>query len=365
MPNRPLTVLLVEDNPGDARLIVEDLREPDVAHRVIQAGRLDDALRRLHEDQEGGIDVIILDLSLPDARELEAVEQIRVAAPRLPIVVLTGLDDEAFAFRAVEEGVQDYLVKGKVNGSVLVRALRYAIERKRADEAARREEEAARASTLRETIMGIVGHDLRVPLQSIAASADLLLRAHDLAPQHAAAVQRIAKSSDRMARMLGSLLDFAQARLGGGYTLAESEHDLQDVCRQAVDEIGREHPGRTIQLATNGSGKGRWDRNRITQVVSELVRNAARHAPDGSPVKVAVHDEGAAIVLVVHNDGQPIPPEVQSRLFEPFYRGDDASGGLGLGLYVIQQIVVGHRGTIEARSVEGEGTTLTVRLPRG
>jgi phosphoserine phosphatase RsbU/P len=366
MMNRPLHILLVEDNPGDARLIVEDLKEPGVAHQIVQSGRLGDALQRVQDDPEGRIDVVILDLSLPDAQGLEAVGRIRAAAPRLPIVVLTGLADEDVAFRAVEEGVQDYLVKGKVNGSLLVRALRYAIERKRADEAARREEEAERAVTLRETIMGVLGHDLRIPLQSIAGSADLLLRADGLEPRHTDAARRIARSSDRMASMIDDLLDFVQARLGGGLELAPSDCDLLDLCRQVIDQLVLAHHDRGIELATKGSGKGRWDNARVAQVVSKLVNNAVRHGRPRSPVKVSVRDDEACVVLAVHNEGA-IPNEAQARLFEPFYRGDtheEASRGLGLGLYLVQQIVVAHGGTVGVRSLSGEGTTFTVRLPR-
>src|SRR5262249_54121829 len=141
------------------------------------------------------------------------------------------------AFRAVEEGVQDYLVKGHVNGSLLVRALRYAIERKRADEAARREEEAERAVMLRDAIMGVLGHDLRLPLQTIVGNAEAMIRSGDLAPRQVEAAKKIARSGDRMSSMIDDLLDFAQARLGGGYTLSPSECDIVDVCRQVVDQM--------------------------------------------------------------------------------------------------------------------------------
>jgi signal transduction histidine kinase len=103
--------------------------------------------------------------------------------------------------------------------------------------------------------------------------------------------------------------------------------------------------------------------------VAKLVDNAIRYGRARAPIKVVVHDEGTEVVLSVHNDGAPIPVEAQARLFEPFYRGDqhgdEATRGLGLGLYLVQQIVIAHEGTIGVRSVEGEGTTFTVRLPRG
>jgi sigma-B regulation protein RsbU (phosphoserine phosphatase) len=367
MINDPLYILLVEDNPGDVRLIKEELKEPGVPHVVVHADRLDEAIERLRMDYEQRIDVVLLDLSLPDASGLEAVERLRDTVPALPIVVLTGLDDENVAFRAVEEGVQDYFVKGKVNGSVLVRALRYAIERKRADEALRREEEVMRTAKMGETMMGILGRDLRVPLQSIGASAAILVKG-DLEPAYASAASRIASNNDRMTKMIDDLLDFARARLGGGYTLTQSDCDLLEICRQVINEVSVSYPPRAIQFAAHGSSWGRWDRGRIAQAFSNLLSNALRHGQDDVPVKVALRHGGADALVEVHNAGPPIPDEVRAHLFEPFYRaqerGRQAPEGLGLGLYIAQQIVLAHRGTIELESEEGTGTTFTVRLPR-
>jgi sigma-B regulation protein RsbU (phosphoserine phosphatase) len=366
--HRPLRILLVEDNPGDARLLVEGLKEPDVPHVLLHCERLSDAVQHLHGDRKGSIDVVILDLSLPDAQGLDGVQQIRRVAPRMPIVVHTSLEDDAVAFRAVEQGAQDYLVKGKAEGSVLVRALRYAIERKRADEAARREDEAARAAALRETVMGILGNDLRVPLRTITASVEVLLRGDGLTPTQLGAAKRIATSSERMEGMIGDLFDFAQARLGDGYQLARSPCDLEEVCRQVIQRMAASHPEQAIQLTTRGSCKGHWDRDRITKVVSEMLANAARHGSAGSRIKVSVRDAGADVALAVQNDGVPALDHAEGQLFEPFYRGasrgDEAARGLGLGLYIAKQIVVAHRGTIDVRSGPADGTTFTITLPR-
>ena len=129
MSNKP-RVLLIEDNPGDARLIWEMLAEVKGSPVDLKyADRLSSGLERL---AEGGIDVILLDLSLPDSEGLDTFAQVHARAPQVPIIVLTGLDDESLAVKAVREGAQDYLVKGQVDGRLLVRAIRYAIERHRA-----------------------------------------------------------------------------------------------------------------------------------------------------------------------------------------------------------------------------------------
>src|ERR671921_2624632 len=143
MPFDTIRVLLVEDNPGDARLLREVVREAEGAHiQLTHVDTLAKALAKLDADE---FDVVMLDLSLPDADGLETLVRTHAQAPSVPIVVLTGLDDEKLAIKAVREGAQDYLVKGQVTGQLLVRAMRYATERKRAVEALQRSEEYFRS----------------------------------------------------------------------------------------------------------------------------------------------------------------------------------------------------------------------------
>jgi len=135
---RPITVLLVEDNPGDARLILELLGEvQSQAFDLERVNRLDDALVRL---AHAAVDVVLLDLGLPDSQGLDTFIRARRGAPDEPIVVISGLDDERLALEAVRSGAQDYLVKGRIEGQLLARVLRYAIERKRGEEALRARE---------------------------------------------------------------------------------------------------------------------------------------------------------------------------------------------------------------------------------
>jgi two-component system, sensor histidine kinase and response regulator len=153
MNRTPIKILLVEDNPGDARLLRELLKEPEgLRLELVQVERSDDALKALRAESFGAV---LLDLSLPDAQGLETIGRLRSHADNVPIVVLTGLDDEEVAVRAVEEGAQDYLVKGQVDGSLLTRSLRYAIQRHRAEETLkRRNRELLILRKISETILG-------------------------------------------------------------------------------------------------------------------------------------------------------------------------------------------------------------------
>jgi PAS domain S-box-containing protein len=228
----------------------------------------------------------------------------------------------------------------------------------------------AEDARFRERFMGILGHDLRTPLTSIAFATAALLARTDLPPDATANLRRIATSAERMARLVRDMLDVTRIRLGGGIPIAPTAADLHDICQQIVDELRIAHPQRTIVCATRGSGRGVWDVDRLAQAVSNVLGNALVYSPPDTPVNVTVDEHEKEVVLAVHNDGPPIPPAMMATLFDPFRRGDRASNGahpatgLGLGLFICQQIVHAHGGTIDVMSAPGHGTTVTISLPR-
>jgi signal transduction histidine kinase len=366
LDKRTLRLLLVEDNPGDPRLLQEELKEvTSTQFEVLHADRLAEALRMV-----GGaaVDAVLLDLSLPDGNGLGSISRMLQAAPTVPLVVLTGTDDERLAVQAVHQGAQDYLVKGQVTGPLLVRALRYAIERKRVEEGLKREEAARQTAVFREQFLGILGHDLRNPLQAIAGNAALLLRYGGLAEPQRKAINRISISADRMARMINDLLDFTRTRLGGGYALNRARMNLHDVLRQVVEELEVAHPQRRFELGLSGNGWGDWDADRIAQAASNLVGNAVQYSPEDTPVSVTVRDEDGGLRVEVHNWGLPIPGERLPHIFDPFVRAQDGRSaqrnGLGLGLYITHEIVRAHGGLLRVTSNPQEGTRFVMNLPR-
>lgn len=224
----------------------------------------------------------------------------------------------------------------------------------------------AREAAFRERFIGIVGHDLRSPLHAITFLAASLLERADTTEGQGRIVRRIAASADRMGRMIADLLDLTRVRLGAGIPVDPQPVNLADVVRQAIDEVAAAHAGRRITLDADGAVPGSWDSDRMAQVVSNLLSNALDHSPEGAPVAVRVCGDQAGAILAVHNDGPPIAPEVQPRLFEPFVQGEDAAPGegLGLGLFIANEIVLAHGGSIDVTSTAAKGTTFTVRLPR-
>jgi signal transduction histidine kinase len=218
----------------------------------------------------------------------------------------------------------------------------------------------------RERFIGILGHDLRSPLQAIVFMTAALRKRDDTTLPQQKLVDRISGSADRMSRMIADLLDLTRTRLGSGLPIVRRPLDLGDVVRQAVEELEAAQPSKHVTLDAEGAGRGSWDPDRMAQVVSNLVSNALDYSPEGAPVAVRVRGDGDGAILAVHNEGAPIAPEVLPRLFDPFVQGERAAlgEGLGLGLFIAQQIVLSHGGSIDVRSAAGEGTTFTVRLPR-
>jgi signal transduction histidine kinase len=239
-------------------------------------------------------------------------------------------------------------------------ALREALIR---EKAAR--EEAERSVRYNEMFAGMLGHDLRNPLSAITTGANYIARLNS-SPKSAKAATRILGSAERMGRMIDQLLDFTRIRVGGGLPLAPVRLDLEEVCCKAKDELEAANPDRSVIVEAHGNVAGEWDDDRLHQVLSNLVANALHHGTEGCPIVIRCDGEHADHVEIrVHNDGVVVP-EVLPILFEPF-RGNtryERTRGLGLGLFITQQIIVAHGGTIEVASREGAGTTFRIRLPR-
>lgn len=222
----------------------------------------------------------------------------------------------------------------------------------------------------REQFLAILGHDLRNPLGAISMGAALLMKNEALDDQAARTAARIFTSVRRTQRLVNDLLDFARTRLGGDIPLSTKRLDLTDLCRQTVSELEAVHPGCRVRLVASGDLTGEWDGDRLSQALSNLVANAIEHGCEDGAIDVAAFADRDDVVIRIHNEGPPIPESTLKTIFDPMvrykaaHRGDRNPSGLGLGLYIAQQIVSAHEGTIEVRSAEGDGTTVTLRVPR-
>jgi signal transduction histidine kinase len=214
----------------------------------------------------------------------------------------------------------------------------------------------------RDQFIAILGHDLRTPLSVIFMSAGLIAKGAEVAR----AAEQILRSGERMSRMVDDLLDLTRTRLGSGIPIVPAQMDLDAMCRAVLSEFQAIHPGRRLEFHSEGDLRGRWDSARLGQVVSNLLGNALQHGAPDRPIEVVARVDAGEVVVDVHNEGTPIPPESLANIFEPMVshaRGGAESTSVGLGLFIAREIVLAHGGTVTVRSIASEGTTFSVRLP--
>jgi signal transduction histidine kinase len=222
----------------------------------------------------------------------------------------------------------------------------------------------------RQLFLAILGHDLHNPLTAIRMSAQLVSRKNvDL--QSIEALSMIGTESDAMIKLIGDMIDFSSTWLGSPMPLNCEPIDLQILCREVLDGFRAAHPQRNLHFNPRGDLTCNWDAARIRQVISNLLGNALQHGSLKGPVELSAASEGSTVVLSVHNEGAPIPPEALPTLFDPLVRHATvesalrrAPGSIGLGLYIVREIVNAKGGTITVNSTAQQGTTFTVRIPR-
>ena len=338
METKPIGILLVEDNPDDADLLKEALAEAHAQCRLTRVERLEEALR--HGEQER-FDLVLLDLSLPDSQGLETFTRLCACCPEVAIVVLSGTDDEDLALRAVQAGAQDYLVKGTMDGHLLARAMRYAIERKRGEE---RTKEALRE---KEVLLKEIHHRVKNNLQLIASL--LSMQARRLTDETDVA-EVFADTQSRVQSMA-----LIHERLYRSDSLAEVE--FESYVRALVNELlpsYSPHPERvTLDLKVEDVELDIDTAVPCGLIVNELVANALKHAfPDGrkGTIGIAFARAGEGLLLRVRDDGVGLPEELDV----------DRVPSLGLRLVRILSEQLEGEVTFNAN---GRGTEVAIRMP--
>ena len=220
---------------------------------------------------------------------------------------------------------------------------------------------------LAEQMIGIVSHDLRNPLAAIQTSAHLLARG-DLSAEQYKVLSRITNSTSRANRLIADLLDFTVARIGSGLAIAPQPVDLHLLVADNLTELRDAFPTRLLRHERRGEGMSLADADRLSQLIGNLVGNAVAYGDPAEPITVTSQIEARMFVLSVHNHGEPIPAASLRTLFEPMVRGDgssaDAKRSVGLGLFIVREIVRAHRGEILATSTAADGTNFRAMFPR-
>lgn len=369
MENHTKHVLLIEDNPGDADLVRLRLVEGRSPVEVNCVGRLSEGLATLAKESPT---VILLDLNLPDCHGAETYRRVLEQAPGVPIVVLSGQDDEALAMKAVNQGVQDYLVKGDISAKHLERSMRYAVER----QALLRTLEITRKQQLefKNQFLSHVSHELRTPLTCIHQYVSLLADglAGPVAPEQADHLKTVLKSVNQLHAMIRDLLEATRAE-SGKLRVEQRCIAIGDLVRQAVAMMQlaaqEKHVGLEVGLDQR-IPLVHADPDRVIEVLINLIDNAIKFTnSDGAvTVKACLVETDAGMVYVsVTDTGRGIAPEAKAMIFERLYQDPDAvdnnRSGLGLGLFICKELVRLHQGRIWVSSEPGQGSTFTFTLP--
>jgi sigma-B regulation protein RsbU (phosphoserine phosphatase) len=240
--------------------------------------------------------------------------------------------------------------------------------RKRADALLEVEREARHLlkdrALFAEQMVGIVSHDLRNPLSAILMGVQLLGRVEH--ERRDRVLGHVRSSAERAKRLIEELLDFTQARIGGGLVVDLQPIDLHQVVGHSLEELMLAFPNHEIRHVASGAGECIGDADRLAQLIGNLVSNAATYGRPGTPVVVRSEVGASGASLAVHNDGAPIPPEMLADIFEPMVRGATVGSSVrsvGLGLFIVKEIAKAQGGEMTVKSSDDEGTTFTLHLP--
>ena len=370
MMKKALQVLVVEDNAGDARLLREMFsKEKPGSFELTHLLRMSEALLHL---EKGGVDIVLLDMGLPDGHGLDTVRRAQAVAPGVPVIVLTGLDDEALAAEAMKEGAQDYLIKGQIESRALPRALRHAIERHRMQS----ETDLIRTNQMqfKDNFLSHVSHELRSPLNAIYQFVTILLDklAGDLNPEQREYLEIVLRNVKQLQAMIHDLLEVTRGE-GGKLVIELQAIPVGEAIADAVDTLKGAAAAKQITLSTDIAADLPLvcaDPTRVRQILIILLDNAIKFTPANGSVTVRAqllgHDPNL-LVLQVSDTGCGIAEGMTERIFERLFQASDPAQagrqGLGLGLHICKELVLRQGGRIWAMSTPGQGSVLSVTLP--
>ena len=397
-PPKFIRVFLVEDSHPDALLVTEMLRQCG-GGQFILCGifvTLAEALAGLKTS--GTVDVVLLDLSLPDSKGIDTFQGLSKVAPEQPVVILSGYDDEQLAMEMVHQGAQDYLIKYELTGKMLVRSINYAIERKRAELALkairadlekRVEERTHRLSAaldqLRaaqdrliqqervhamERMAGGIAHDFNNALSPILAHSEWLLRkpgALDDKPGLKKALSHIYESARHCAAVVVRLREFSHQRE------VRDSMELLDICevmRRAVfltqpswkDQMQMRGGSITMETDFEGEPKIFGVKEEVVEMFADLILNSVDAISGKGVITLRVAIEGQRVLASIIDTGAGMSTEVSAQCMEPFFTTKKGRGS-GLGLSVVHGIAQRHNAEISIESQEGKGTRVTVNFP--
>ena len=377
-----LKILLIEDNLAEARLLQEFIKLTKSQNfGLVHVQRLQDGINQLNSQK---YDVILLDLTLPDSQGLSSIPQLLQQNPSNPIIVLTNTNDEELGIEAVRQGAQDYLVKRHVNPDTLVRSVRYAVERKQfleelnqinqtletqVEEKTTELLKSQEINQLKSEFMAMLSHDIRNPLNTILLAAGLIEKYQKELTNNSQIdyVQLIRSAIKNVSHLVDEASLIGKSDSG---QLPYQPHilNLENLCSELVKQSqlpAQEQQLNLIFTSSEHCFEFLGDETLLKHIISNLLNNAIKYSIPGGTVLFELIKQEKSVILRFQDQGIGMSEKDQKKLFQPFHRGENVGiiPGSGLGLTIVQQCVIAHRGEITVNSQVGVGSTFTVTLP--
>jgi signal transduction histidine kinase len=369
-------ILLIEDNPGDARLVEILLDESDFDnYEIINKQSLNDGIE-LHRQIDFA--VVLLDLSLPDSRGFETLERFIQAIPLANVIVMTGLSDKALGLNAVKAGAQDFLMKGGFDPELLAKTLRYAIERKNVlnslDESQRARKVAEESAKMKENFIASISHEMRTPMNAIYGMSNLLAQTI-LNEEQRSYIDSVKQSSEILLGVINDILEVSTLQ-NSKMEFESKDFDLKEMMNNMLNmmQYKKNEKPLDFHLTIDPSVPQfiRGDKLRLNQVLFNVVGNSVKFTDKGF-VKISVQsieNQGGThkLKFTIQDSGIGIPPDKVDTIFETFTRirtKDRIFEGTGLGLAIVKSLVTQQDGRVWATSEVGAGTTMYVELTFG
>lgn len=378
--SKHIKVLLIEDNPGDVRLIWEIFSEIRTSPFYLSvADTLKKGLETVEKEKP---DVLLLDLGLPDSNGIYTLNRVRDKAPHTPIVVMTGFDDEVTAIKSLNEGAQDYLVKGRTDSDLLKKAVIYAIERQRlfsqisAKERFLKEHEKARLS-----FISMVFHEMLFPVTAIKLAAGRIEKDPGSAEVALSAVKAVKNNTIKIFSLLDDMINTRELR-SGEFTVTKSEQQLAAITYKCIEDVipFAEEKGCSIEADAVGSEiKVMVDPYRFSQALINMINNAVKFSSQNGKIRVRTGlaaggsapepvKKGGFAIIEVSDEGEGLSKDERDGIFMPFFVSEkipaEKHERIGLGLMVTKHIIAAHNGYLWAESEgRGKGSSFYAAVP--
>ncbi len=360
MPKSIIKVLMIDDDPFYCRFTQELLsRQEACRFEIHTVGSLEEARAAMALEPP---QVVVLDLNLHESQGLQTLDSIREIVLNCPILVLTGIDSESLGLEALSRGAQDYLVKQFITKDSLVRSIRYAVERHRA------EEQRLRMAAIQD-FTAMLAHDLKVPILGSEKVLEALLAKQlgDLNETQTSVLQSLRDSTQKQLQLINKLLDIYKYETNAVKMVLRPVEPWQllNKCVQQITsnlsvdiEIDRGETPPNVSII--------GDQEALEQLFNNLLDNAIKYGDSSTPITITMSSTQNKLSIDFHNSGQALPDGIQKTLFRKFWQGIPGKtyvANTGLGLYLCHRIAALHNGNLTCKSSDYEGTTLSVKLP--